>query len=276
VGLVPDLAVVRDLSIGWKRKVFAALALGWRGAGRHWHHYRIAYGLLAGLATPLVLSVHSIVSLDFAEAQVPGWHSTIFPPFFVAGAIFSGFAMVLTLLIPCRYIFRLEQVVTRRHLDSMARMLLVTGWIVTYAYIIEQFIAWYSGDEYEIAAYFHVRPAGDFAGRFWLMIFCNCLVPQLFWFKRLRENTTVLFVASVLINVGMWLERFMIIIGSLYRERMPSSFGHYSPTWVDLSIFGGTLCFFGLLFLVFLRVLPIIPITELKEMRHEMSHGGKS
>jgi Ni/Fe-hydrogenase subunit HybB-like protein len=271
LGLVPDLAAARDRSKGIGRIGYGLFAMGWRGSGKHWKHYRVGYGLLAGLATPLVISVHSIVSMDFAIAQEPGWHSTIFPPYFVAGAIYSGFAMVLTLLVPCRAIFGLKDVVTDRHVDSMAKMLLVTGWIVVYTYALEQFLGWYSGDQYIYATLFHNRPAGEFRYTFWTMIFCNCVVVQIFWFRSMRRNAIALFVGSVLINVGMWLERFMIIVGSLYRDFLPSSWAHYRPTWVDLSLLGGSLCFFCFLFLLFLRLVPFIPITELKEMRHEIA-----
>ncbi len=273
LGLVPDLAAARDTSNGFRRKAFAVFSLGWRGAARHWKHYKIAYLLLllAGLATPLVISVHSVVSLDFAEARVPGWHSTIFPPYFVAGAIFSGFAMVLTLLVPCRAIFHLEEVITPRHLESMAKMLLVTGWVVTYTYIIEQFLAWYSGDTFEISEMFSSRPAGIYAFWFAVMIFGNVLVPQLYWFKRVRRSPWALFVTSIFINIGMWLERFIIIVTSLYREHIPSMWYQYRPTWVDFSLLFGSLCFFSLLFLILLRLVPIVPITETKEMRHEMA-----
>lgn len=267
MGLLPDLAAARDSSTGKKRTVYGLFALGWRGAGRHWRHYKVGYVLLAGLATPLVVSVHSIVSLDFAQAQVPGWHSTIFPPYFVAGAIFSGFAMVLTLLVPCRALFGLHEVVTPRHLDNMAKMVLTTGWVVAYSYVIEQFLAWYGGDEAEFRIYFEQRLFGPYGGWFVLMLVCNLLVPQLYWWRRVRRSAWMLFVTSLLINVGMWLERFIIIVGSLSRGRMESSWADYAPTWVDLGILFGSICFFLLLFLLFLRLVPFIPITELKEMR---------
>lgn len=274
LGLIPDLASARDRSTGRKQRIYGFFALGWRGASRHWRHYRIGYVLLAGLATPLVVSVHSIVSLDFSTAQLPGWHSTIFPPYFVAGAIFSGFAMVITLLVPCRKVFGLERVITLRHLDNMARMVLVTGWVVIYAYVFEQFFAWYGGDEYEFRQYFETRPFGPYAGWYALMLFCNVVVPQAFWFKRIRQNPALLFIASILINIGMWLERFIIIVAGLSRDRLPSSWADFSPTWVDISILAGSICFFFFMFLLFLRLVPFIPISEVKELRAHIESDG--
>jgi Ni/Fe-hydrogenase subunit HybB-like protein len=276
LGLIPDLAVVRDTAPErWRRRVYGVFALGWRGSARAWHHHRVAYLLLAGLATPLVLSVHSIVSMDFAISQLPGWHSTIFPPFFVAGAIYSGFAMVLTLLIPSRKIFHLESVVTPKHFDSIAKMLMVTGWIVTYSYVIEIFIAWYSGDPFERYVHLVNRPTGPYAVIFWTMIACNCLTPQLFWVKRFRTDTRVLFVAAILINIGMWTERFILIVSSESRDFLPSSWRIYKPSLIDLSIFVGTLCFFSFLFLLFLRFVPFIPVSELKDMKRELASNEK-
>ena len=271
MGLVPDLAVARDASAQrWRRQIYGVFALGWRGSSRDWSHYRVIYGLLAGLATPLVVSVHTVVSMDFATTQLPGWHSPMFPPYFVAGAIYSGFAMVLTLIIPIRRVFRLENVVTERHFENMAKMLLCTGWIVTYAYIIEIFCAWYSGDLYERYVHLFSRPFGPYAFFVWLQYFCNCVVVQVFWSKRARRSTIVLFVAALLINVGMWLERFNLIVTSLQRDFLPSSWGIYVPTPIDGAIFFGTLSFFLFLFLLFLRVVPFIPISELKELRHKL------
>jgi molybdopterin-containing oxidoreductase family membrane subunit len=271
VGLIPDLAAVRDGATGrFRRQVYGVFALGWRGSARQWSCFRIVYGLLAGLATPLVISVHSVVSMDFAISQLPGWHSLIFPPYFVAGAIYSGFAMVLTLLIPIRRMFRLHDVITKRHLDNMAKMLLLTGWIVTYAYIFESFIAWYSGDRYERYTHLFDRPLGPYAVLFWTLVFCNCVVPQLFWSRTMRQNTVVLFGASLLINTGMWLERFVLIVSSEHRDFLPSSWGAYRPTVVDGTILFGTLCFFGFLYLLFLRFLPFLPVSELRELRHEL------
>ncbi len=275
LGLLPDLAALRDTSQGvWRRRVYGVFALGWRGSARAWRHYRIGYLLLAGLATPLVLSVHTIVSFDFAVSQVPGWHTTIFPPYFVAGAVFSGFAMVLTLIIPARRLLRIERVVTLRHLENMAKVLLVTGLMVSYGYVMEHFIAWYSGNPYEFAVFFKTRWQGPYAPVFWLMMSCNVLLPNIFWFKKARTSLVVLWIASLLINVGMWSERFVIIVTSLHRDFLPSSWAMYAPTWVDWSILFGTLSFFSLLFLLFLRYVPAVAVTEVKELRHELAAHG--
>ncbi|WP_437901571.1 NrfD/PsrC family molybdoenzyme membrane anchor subunit [Sorangium sp. So ce124] len=271
VGLIPDFAALRDRAPNRLRRiVYGVLSLGWRGSAVTYRHYRLLYGLLAGLATPLVLSVHSIVSTDFAMALVPGWHSTIFPPFFVAGAIFSGFAMVLTLLIPARRIFHLENVVTQRHIDNLSKMALVTGWIVIYSYVIELFVAWYSGEATEIYQFFVARPAGPNAAVFWVQMICNVLVTQLLWFPRVRKNMILLWIISILLNVGMWSERFVIIVMGLQRDFIPSAWHAYHPTYVDISMFIGTICFFLLLILIFLRLFPFIPVTEVKELNHEL------
>ncbi|WP_437751345.1 NrfD/PsrC family molybdoenzyme membrane anchor subunit [Sorangium sp. So ce1389] len=272
LGLIPDFAALRDRAPDRRRRIaYGILSLGWRGSARDFRHYRLLYGLLAGLATPLVLSVHSIVSTDFAMALVPGWHATIFPPFFVAGAIFSGFAMVLTLLIPARRVFHLGNVVTQRHIDNLSKLTLVTAWIVIYAYIIEFFAAWYSASEYEIYQYFVARPSGPNASVFWAQMVCNVAVPQLLWSSRVRRNMVLLWIISILVNVGMWSERFVIIVMSLQREFIPSGWHAYRPTWVDLSMFAGTISFFLLLFLIFLRLFPFIPVAEVKELNHELS-----
>jgi molybdopterin-containing oxidoreductase family membrane subunit len=271
VGLLPDLAALRDSSKSRAARVaYGLFALGWRGSARHWRHYRIAYLLLAGLNTPLVLSVHTIVSFDFAVSQLPGWHTTIFPPYFVAGAIFSGFAMVLTLLIPARRIFGLERVVTEKHYDNMAKVMLATGLMVAYGYLCEHFVALYSGNPYEEFVFFNTRAKGPYAPIYWLMIACNVLIPQLLWFGKLRRNLAILWVISVLVNVGMWCERFVIIVTSLHRDFLPSSWAQYAPTWVDWSIFVGTIGFFGALFLLFLRFVPPIAASEVKELRREL------
>ncbi|HVK63832.1 MAG TPA: NrfD/PsrC family molybdoenzyme membrane anchor subunit [Polyangium sp.] len=272
-GLIPDLAAMRDRApTRAKRMIYGIFALGFTGASSSYRHYRVVYGLLAGLSTPLVLSVHSIVSSDFAITLVPGWHSTIFPPFFVAGAIFSGFAMVLTLVIPVRSLFRLENVITKRHLDNLAKMVLVTCWVVTYSYILEFFIAWYSGDEYEIYQFFEARPFGPWAWIFWMMIICNAVVPQIFWSKKARTNLAVLWAVSLLVNVGMWAERFVIIVMGLQRDYLPSAWDVFVPTYVDWAIFLGTMGFFLLLFLLFLRFVPFVSLAEVKELKHELSH----
>jgi molybdopterin-containing oxidoreductase family membrane subunit len=273
LGLVPDLAALRDRAPNRTRRiVYGIFALGWRGSVRQWRHYHVAYLLLAGLATPLVLSVHSIVSLDFASTILPGWHSTIFPPFFVAGAILSGFAMVLILILPARRVFGLYNVITPRHLDASAKMLLITSWIVAYSYIAELFTAWYSGERNEVYQQLVNRPFGWYGWAYWLMLFCNCVATQVFWSRRMRRSPVVLFAVSVLVSIGMWFERFEIIVVSLSRDFLPSSWHIFIPTWVDLGILAGTLGFFGLLFLAFLRVVPFVPVTELKQMRAEMVH----
>ncbi len=263
-GLIPDLATLRDRATSKIRKiVFGILSLGWRGGNRQWQHYEIAYLLLAGLSTPLVLSVHSVVSTDFATSLVPGWHTTIFPPYFVAGAIFSGFAMVMTLAIIARKIFALEHFITVRHLENMNKVMLVTGTMVGYAYAMEFFIAWYSGNQYEAFAFIN-RAFGPYAWAYWTMITCNVIVPQLFWSKKLRTSIPVMFVASILINVGMWFERFVITVTSLSRDYLPSSWDYYSPTIFDVGIFVGSFGLFFTLFLLFLRFLPMISMSEVK------------
>jgi len=278
LGLVPDLATARDHARGRVRRViYGLMALGWRGSAEHFRHYRVLYGLLGGLATPLVLSVHSIVSTDFAMALVPGWHSTIFPPFFVAGAIFSGFAMVVTLLVPIRRIYGLHHVITERHLDDLGKMTLVTGWIVILSYVIEDFLAWYGGSPAEMHQFFFTRPRGPNSAVFWTQQICNVLVTQLLWSKRIRTSPIALWIISILVNVGMWSERFSLITQSLDQDFLPSAWRGYSPTWVDWSLLAGTGGFFMLLFLSFLRLVPFIPIAEVKELNHEASRapGGE-
>jgi molybdopterin-containing oxidoreductase family membrane subunit len=273
LGLLPDLASLRDHAPTRRRRIIYGLfALGWRGNATAWRHYRIAYLLLAALATPLVLSVHSIVSSDFAIGLTPGWHSTIFPPFFVAGAIFSGFAMVLVLVIPVRAVFSLKDVITPRHLDNCAKLMLVTGLIVNHGYIVEFFMAWYSGDPAEQYQFFVGRPFGPNAAVFWTMIVCNIGVTQLLWWRRIRRSTGALFVIALLINAGMWCERFVIIVQGLQREFLPSQWHGYTPTWVDLGLFTGTIGFFTLLFLIFLRLVPFVSVSEMKELRREIAH----
>jgi Ni/Fe-hydrogenase subunit HybB-like protein len=273
LGLVPDLATLRDRAPKRSQRImYGIFALGWRGSAHHWRHYRVAYGLLAGLATPLVISVHSVVSSDFAISIVPGWHSTLFPPYFVAGAIFSGFAMVLTLLIPVRRIFKMQNVITLRHLDAMAKMTLATGLIVAYSYICEFFLAWYSGEEAEMYTMLHGLTTGPNWPVFWLTILCNCIIPQLLWSRRLRHHELALFVVSILVNVGMWSERFSIIIMSLQRDFLPAAWHSYSPTYVDWGILVGTMGFFALLFITFLRFIPFVPVAEVKELAKEEHH----
>jgi molybdopterin-containing oxidoreductase family membrane subunit len=264
VGLVPDLAVLRDRARTRLRQfLYGLFALGWTNSNRHWSNYEKAYLILAGLSTPLVLSVHSIVSLDFAVSQLPGWHTTIFPPYFVAGAIFSGFGMVLTLLVPLRSICHLEDVITRRHIEVMCKVTLATGSIVGYAYGMEFFIAWYSGNPYERFTFVN-RAFGPYWWAYWTMISCNVLFPQLFWFKKVRTNMIAVFVLSILVNIGMWFERFVIVVTSLHRDFLPSNWGYFKPTWVDVCTFLGTFGLFFTCFLLFMRFLPFIAIAEVK------------
>jgi Ni/Fe-hydrogenase subunit HybB-like protein len=264
-GLVPDLATLRDRATTKIRKfLFGFFALGWRGANRNWRHYEMAYLLLAGLSTPLVLSVHSVVSFDFATTVIPTWHTTIFPPYFVAGAIFGGFAMVLTLLLPARAIFKLQDVITPQHIDKMAKIILLTGSFVGYAYTMEFFVAWYSGNEYERFAFWN-RIFGPYWWYWWFgMLFCNVLSPQLFWFRWCRYNVLVVFFVAMCVNAGMWFERFIIIAGGLARDFLPSSWRVYHPTWVDIWTYIGTLGIFTSLFLLFIRFLPMIAMSEVK------------
>jgi molybdopterin-containing oxidoreductase family membrane subunit len=264
-GLIPDFASLRDRAkTKWPRLVYGFLALGWRGANRHWQNYERAYLILAALSTPLVLSVHSVVSFDFATSVIPGWHTTIFPPYFVAGAVFSGFAMVMTLALITRAIYGMKSVITIKHLELMNKIILVTGSLVGYAYAMEFFIAWYSGSEYEAYHFFHGRAAGPFWWAWTLMMSCNVIVPQVFWFRRMRRSIPVMFVASILINVGMWFERFVIIVTSLYRDFMPSMWAIYKPTLVDIFTYLGTLGLFFTLFLLFIRWIPMIAVAEVK------------
>jgi len=266
VGLMPDLASMRDAAgKRWQKVIYGILAMGWRGSARHWHRYEMAYLLLAGLATPLVVSVHSVVSFDFAVGLLPGWHATIFPPYFVAGAIYSGFAMVLTLMIPARKMYHLEAYVTDRHLDYMAKFMLATGLIVFYGYMMELFFAYYSGSEYEQFMMIN-RITGPYGWSYALLMLCNGLTPQLLWFKKIRTNTIVLFIISIVVNVGMWLERFVIIVTSLHRDFLPSSWGMFHPTIWDWGLYLGTLGVFVWLMFVFVRVMPMISIFEIKHL----------
>ncbi len=272
LGLLPELAAMRDHVHGrWRSRIYGIFAMGWRGAASDRRHYVLAYGLLAGVATPLVLSVHSVVSSDFAIGIVPGWHATLFPPYFVAGAIYSGFAMVANLLVPIRRVFGLKNVITERHLDLVGKMLLVNGWIVIYSYLVEWFFAWFSGEPYEFYQSFVARPTASGAVVFWISIFCNVIVVQLFWSGRARRNPYTLWFGALLIQVGMWSERFVIVVQSLERDFLPSAWRSYAPTWVDLGLLGGTVCFFTLLFLVFLRLVPFVPLAELKELTRRLT-----
>jgi molybdopterin-containing oxidoreductase family membrane subunit len=273
VGLIPDLAIARDRATGWKKVLYTVLSLGWVGSSGQWKSHNRSVLHLSGLATPLVLSVHSVVSWDFAMTIVPGWHTTIFAPYFVAGAIFSGFAMVLTLMIPVRRIFGLEAYITDYHFENMSRFILLTSIIVGYAYISEYFIAWYSGVEPEQSA-FWLRAFGPYWISTWVMIICNGVLPQLLWFKKLRVNVPFLFVLSVLINIGMWFERYVIIISALSREYNPATWGVFVPSWPEMGILAGSFGFFCTFFLIFLKLFPIIAIAEMKEIAiHEKAHS---
>jgi molybdopterin-containing oxidoreductase family membrane subunit len=264
-GLIPDLATLRDRASGWKRGIYSLLSLGWRGSERHWQHYERAYMMLAGLSTPLVLSVHSVVSFDFATALLPGWHTTIFPPYFVAGAIFSGFAMVVTLLVILRKVFHLEEYVTLHHLENMNKIILVTGSMVGYAYATEFFVAMYSGNQFESFTFMN-RATGPFAWAYWTMITCNVIIPQLFWFRKLRRSLPVMFVISIFVNVGMWFERFNIIVTSLHRDFLPVNWSYYKPTVFDWLVTAGSFGFFFMWFLLFCRFFPTISIAEVKSV----------
>lgn len=275
MGMVPDLATLRDRAKNkWAYYAYGIAALGWRGSNRHWHVYEKAYLILAALATPLVLSVHSVVSFDFATSQLPGWHTTIFPPYFVAGAIFSGFAMVLTLAVPARAIFGLKNFITMRHLDTICKIILVTSCIVGYAYLTEWFIAWYGQNPYEI---FH------FMNRYWgpmgwagiIMFVCNVIIPQVFWFRWARQNIVLMFIVSLLVNVGMWFERFVIIVIGLHRDFLPSSWGSYTPTLVEILTFIGSFGLFFFMFMLFCRYLPMVAMAEVKATLPQ-AHGHDS
>jgi molybdopterin-containing oxidoreductase family membrane subunit len=273
MGLLPDLATLRDRAgKRWQRIAYALAALGWRGDARHWQRYDTAYLLMAGLATPLVISVHSIVSLDFAIAIVPGWHSTIFPPYFVAGALFSGFAMALTLAIPLRAVFGLQDFITARHLANMGKLMLVCSLFVTYSYLVEHFMAWYGADDYERYVSIN-RMSGPYAPIYWLVILCNSLAPQLLWSKRVRGSPIVLFALALVVNAGMWLERFMIIVTSLHRDFLPSAWGMFYPTFWDIATLAGSIGAFFLLFLLFVRLLPAISISEMRKLLLERREG---
>ncbi len=266
LGLVPDFATLRDRTTHRVKKVvYSIFSLGWRHSSRHWQHFERAYLILAGFATPLVLSVHTIVSFDFAVSVIPGWHTTIFPPYFVAGAVFSGFAMVQNCLIVVRHLFHLKHLIPLATLEKMNKVMIVTGSMVGYAYGMEFFIAWYSGSQFETFVFIN-RALGPYAWAYWTMISCNVLFPQLFWFKKVRRSIPMMFVIAVLVNVGMWFERFVIIVTSLSRDFLPSSWGHYVPSIYDIGIFVGSLGLFFTLILLFVRVLPVISLSEIKSV----------
>jgi molybdopterin-containing oxidoreductase family membrane subunit len=276
VGLIPDIAAVREKATGWRRRLYEVTSLGWRGTDQQWRHYVRAYLYLAALATPLVLSVHSVVSWDFAMSIVPGWHATIFAPYFVAGAIYSGVAMVVTLLVPLRKVFKVERYITVEHFDNLAKLLLLTGLIVGYAYAVEYFIAWYSGNPFEQDSFFN-RAFGDYWWATWTMITCNGVLPLFLLFRKVRRSIPALFVLSLFVNLGMWFERFVIIVVSLSFEYEPYAMGHYTPTWVEWSILAGSFAWFFLWFLLFAKNFPMVSITEVKEIipmpRREGGHS---
>lgn len=274
VGMIPDLATLRDRAkTRIAQMLYGFFSLGWTGASRHWMRYEKAYLLLAALATPLVLSVHSVVSFDFATAQLPGWHTTIFPPYFVAGAVFGGFAMVITLAIPARQFLGLKDIITRRHLDNMAKIMLATGMMVGYAYSTEAFTAWYSGSHLEQFTFAN-RMVGPYAWAYWTMIFCNVVSPQFLWSKKLRSNIWVLFIVANFVNIGMWFERFVIIVTSLSRDFLPSSWGAFWPSTVDVCMLIGSFGLFFTFFFLFLRFLPVVAIAEIKAiMPQAHAHG---
>lgn len=265
VGLIPDLATIRDRSHGWRRTVYGILSVGWEGTSKQWKHYMMAYAILAGLAAPLVVSVHSVVSWDFASGIVPGWHSTIFPPYFVAGAILSGLAMVITLMIPMRKYLRLEEYITIERLDALSRLTLVMGLVVSYAYLNEYFLTWFSQEDSELVN-LKYKAFGAFAPYFWIMTFCNMVAPLALFWKSVRRSLKGLFIISILINIGMWMERFVIIVGSLARDWIPGAWqeGAYRMTWVEWGITIGSLGWFMFFFLLFTKLLPVLPIAEVK------------
>ncbi|NBD39086.1 MAG: hydrogenase [Verrucomicrobia bacterium] len=296
MGMIPDLATIRDrvpmifeerlaqaknglqrafekFYFGFRKYFYGILAMGWRGSNRHWSNYEMAYLLLAGLSTPLVLSVHTVVSFDFAVANLPGWHTTIFPPYFVAGAIFSGFGMVLTLILPLRAIFGLQDLITQYHIDCMCKICLATGSMVGYAYGMEFFIAWYGANPYEGFAFVN-RAFGPYAWAYWIMISCNVITPQFFWFRKIRENLWLVWILSCFINVGMWFERFVITVTSLANDFLPGNWDYFSPTVVDIFTFFGTFGLFGVLFLLFIRFLPLLAFAEIKSVSRQADVHG--
>jgi len=264
-GLVPDMATIRDRAKGFRRRIYSALSFGWQGTARQWQRFESISLVLAGISTPLVLSVHSVVSFDFATSVIPGWHTTIFPPYFVAGAIFSGFAMVLTLMLVARKIMHLEDYITLNHIESMNKVILMTGSIVGVAYLTELFMAWYSGSVYEQGAFYY-RALGPYWWSYAAMMTCNVISPQIFWFKKMRRSIAVTFIMSIFINIGMWFERFVIIGTSLATDYIPSSWLYYQPTWVEIFIFFGTLGIFMTLFLIFCKFAPVVAVAEVKSI----------
>jgi molybdopterin-containing oxidoreductase family membrane subunit len=276
IGMVPDLATIRDRAKNiWRKRIYGALSLGWRGTAQNWNHYEMVYMLLAGLSTPLVLSVHSIVSFDFAVAQLPGWHTTIFPPYFVAGAIFSGFGMVVTLMCILREVVpNFKDYVTLHHMENMNKIIMTTGMMVGYAYGSEFFVAWYSGNPIEQFIFVN-RAFGPYGWSYWIMVTCNVLIPQLFWFKKVRSSIVPMFIISIFVNIGMWFERFVIVVTSLHRDFLPSSWGMWHPTLFDLGAIFGSFGMFFFIFLLYMRLLPAISIAEVKPVLHVGKSGGQ-
>jgi Ni/Fe-hydrogenase subunit HybB-like protein len=276
IGLIPDFASLRDRATHPIRKfAYTILSMGWRGSNRGWSHYEVCYLILAGLSTPLVLSVHSVVSFDFATSVIPGWHTTIFPPYFVAGAIFSGFAMVLTLLVIMREVFLFKNYITIDHLEKMNKIIMATGLMVGYAYACEFFIGWYSGSPYEKFTFIN-RAFGPYWWAYWIMASCNVFIPQIFWSRKMRRNIAVMFVVSLFVNIGMWFERYVIVVTSLHRDFLPSSWKYYTPTWYDWGWTSGSFGLFFFMFLIFIRFFPAIAISEVKgvmESQKEAAHG---
>jgi molybdopterin-containing oxidoreductase family membrane subunit len=275
MGMIPDFGTFRDRAKGkWSQIIYGILSLGWTGSSRQWLRFERAYLIMAAIATPLVLSVHSVVSFDFAVAQLPGWHATIFPPYFVAGAVFGGFAMVLTLAVPARQILGLQDMITTRHLENMCKIMLATGLIVAYAYGVEFFTAWYSGHAFEQFAFLN-RAFGPYSWAFCVMVICNVVAPQLLWIRWVRTTPLTIFAIAVLVNIGMWFERFVIVVTSLHRDFVPSSWAMYVPTWVDLGMFAGSFGLFFTMFLLFCRFLPTVAIAELKTVMPQarLAHG---
>jgi molybdopterin-containing oxidoreductase family membrane subunit len=266
LGMIPDLATIRDRARHKiARIIYGSLAMGWNGSARTWYRYELVSLILAGVSTPLVLSVHTIVSFDFATSVMPGWHTTIFPPYFVAGAIFSGFGMVQTLMIVTRKMYKLEHMITMGHMEAMAKIVTLTGSLVGIAYLTELYIAWYSGNQYEQFAFYN-RALGPYWWSYWIMMTCNVVTPQLFWFKKIRTNMTITFVMSLFVNVGMWFERFVIIVTSLHRDYLPSSWAMYTPTWIEAGIFFGTFGLFFTAFFLFAKFLPVVNMFEVKTL----------
>jgi Ni/Fe-hydrogenase subunit HybB-like protein len=275
IGMIPDFATVRDRAKNKVKKfIFGVLSIGWNGSYKVWHRYEALYGILAGLATPLVVSVHTVVSFDFATSAIPGWHTTTFPPYFVAGAVFSGFAMVLTLMIIARKTLGLEDYITINHIENMTKVIIVTGGIVTLSYATEFFIAWYSGNGYEQFVFLN-RALGPFSWAYWIMVGCNLITPQFFWFRKIRRNVVLVFILTIFVNIGMWFERFVIIVTSLHRDFLPSAWSTYSPTLVEISTLIGSFGLFFTLFLLFIKFFPMIAIGEVKSVLNYRERGDK-